>query len=137
MRIGTRGPLRIALLMVVALAIIVIAIPAALAAVASGQPIIGAFAITAVAIASMFFARGFLLGTYVTDDSLIIRRMFATSVIPWNEIILDTSDDQIRLRDASNCPMSTHIGARNIDFLWRSHAYAAAADQLINWREQR
>lgn len=137
LRIGTRGPLRIALLMVVTLAIIVVAIPAALAAVVSTQPILGALAITAVAIASMFLARGFLLGTYVTDDSLIIRRMFATSVIPWNDITITAQDPVISVRDSHDGEYSTHIGSQRIDYLWRPHALAAASDQLLNWSERR
>lgn len=137
LRIGSRGPLRIALLMVVTLAIIVVAIPAALAAVVSSQPIIGSLAITAVAIASMFLGRGFLLGTYVTDDSLIIRRMFATTVIPWTDITITVQDHATRVRDSQEREFSTHIGLRRIDYIWRPHALAAASDQLLNWSERR
>lgn len=137
LRIGTRGPLRIAFLVLVALALLVVALPAALAAVVSSQPIIGALTIIALAVSSMFLARGFLVGTYVNDDSLIIRRMFATAVIPWNEATIRVSDDQVRVRDSHDQDLSTHIGSRQIDYLWRAHALAAAMDQLANWSEQR
>jgi hypothetical protein len=128
---------RIALLLVTAVALTIAAIPAALAAVVSGQAFIGACAMVAVTVATMFLARGFLLGTYVTDDSLIIRRMFSTTVIPWDEISVTIVDHQTQVRDSIDHEIATHIGPRQLDYWFRPHAYAMAADQLINWCERR
>jgi hypothetical protein len=144
-RVPARGPLRLAVLVLVTLFSMSL-LGSALFALAGMRSPAGVGIAMAVIVLSLpiigLVSRAWVLGTFVNDTGVKISRWWRTEHVPWpaidsvdeqagmggHQVILVTTDGMIR----------TSIGSATLDTLLRTEAWSIAVDRMQTWwRESR
>lgn len=147
-RITPRGPVRLALLLV-STAVIVIAAGSALLVGLSGAPLGATFIAAAIVGAALLLVlRGWVVGTYVTDDEVTIETTFARTSVRWSGVAsVDVVDGRrgflglpVRaparesvLTLADGTELRTHIYSTSPDLWLRPEAFDMATSRLQRW----
>lgn len=150
-RVSRRGPVRVIALTLLALAVAATTGTVLGAGLSAGFSwlVVGGAALVATGLALML--RGWVVGTAVTDDALVVETVWRRRVVPWTEIV---ALDQV----AGSCPLlgtplpvrgtrvvarthdgaiPTHVYTTSPDYLGRAEAWDMAVLRLQRWREGR
>jgi hypothetical protein len=136
-RVPSRGPLRIALLVAGTAGLTMLA-GSALSA-ATGTSWLLLFPVSALlATFLVLLLRCWSVGTYVNDSGIAVQRLLGTDSARWAQI-RDVMDESglviVTLRDGR--PLRTHISRRSLDLIGRPEAYDMAKLALQRWGDQR
>ncbi|MHB1212301.1 MAG: hypothetical protein ACYC0W_08585 [Candidatus Nanopelagicales bacterium] len=149
-RVAARGPLRVAVLVLGSLAVVVAAGTSMMAAVATGFSFATVVSAAVVASGVFLVLRGWVVGTYVNDDALLVETTWRRRVLPWSEVTgLDRSPtgcplaglpvpvrgERVIAFDAAGAPVPTHVYSTSPDLLLRAEAYDMTALRLLRWRQ--
>ena len=132
-RIPARGPWRLILLVGASLLIVMFA-GVAIMAVAGADilPVLATGAVLASAV--VILLRGWSIGTYVNDDTMIIRRMFSSAACRWSNVArVECSRRALVLYLVDGSMIVTSIRANSLDTWLRPSAYDAAMIAFENW----
>jgi len=92
--------------------------------------------------------RGWIVGTYVSDDAVRIETVFGRHEVPWSTITsvdvvearcpmlgtpLRTPGRRVVLVTTQDATLMTHVYTTSPDILMRSEAFDVAASRLRNW----
>lgn len=150
-RITPRGPLRIAALAVASAVMVTTTASFVLSAVTAGlspTTLIGAALAATMLVAIL---RGWVVGTYVTDEAIAIDRTWSRDVLPWSDVIDIECQEQsapflglplpvralrstVRAADGRRIP--THVYATSPDLWLRPEAFDMARIRLERWQGQ-
>ena len=136
-RLPSRGPLRLALLVVGTIGLTVLTGTALTAAIGTSWPLL--FPVSAlIATFLVMLLRCWSIGTYVNDAGIAVQRLLRTDSARWTEV-RDVVDESglviVTLRNGRR--FSTHIGRRSLDLIGRAEAYDIAKLALQRWGEHR
>lgn len=150
-RVSRRGPVRVAglvlLTLVVAMATGTV-LGAGLQAGFHWGVVVGA-AVTASGL--VLVLRGWVVGTFVTDDGLVVETLWRRREVPWTELTdlavrgcrcpllglpIPVSGTRVVAVTASGA-MPTHVYSTSPDYLGRTEAWDMAVLRLQRWREAR
>ncbi len=136
-RVPTRGPLRIALLVTGTAGLTMLTGSALSAAIGTSWVLL--FPVSAlIATFLVLLLRCWSVGTYVNDAGIAVQRLLGTDSARWAQVrdVVDESGVVIvTLRDGRR--FSTHISRRSLDLIGRAEAYDMAKLALQRWGEQR
>lgn len=150
-RVSRRGPVRLLALLALTLAVAAVAgtvLGAGLSAGFSWPVVVGA-AVVATGIALML--RGWVVGTAVTDDALVVESVWRRRVVPWREVLaldlvegpcpllgtpIPVRGTRVVARTAAG-PLPTHLYTTSPDYLGRAEAWDMAVLRLQRWRAGR
>lgn len=144
-RVPARGPLRLAVLILVTLFSMSL-LGSALFALAGMRSAAGIGIAMAVILLSLpiigLVSRAWVLGTFVNDSGVKISRWWRTEHVPW--LAIDSIDEQpgtgghhVVLVTTEGI-VHTSIGSANLDTLLRTEAWSIAVDRMRTWwRESR
>jgi hypothetical protein len=137
LRITGRGPLRVALLLVLTTATFGVGLMGTL--VVATSPSVPALILLIAVLVTLLLvtARGWQVGTYVSDLGVRVIRMTRTLHIPWPDVIaIDTGTTAVVLRTAEG-EIRTHVAHRGLDYLGRRESWDIARDRITNWWQGR
>lgn len=148
LRACSRGPVRLTLLLA-ATALIVIGLGTAVMASLATGAIAPTILVAAIGATLVFLVlRGWVAGTYVSDDAVRIETVFRRQEIPWTAIasvdiveapcpLLGTpvrvAGRRVVLTTTHSAMLGTHVYTSSPDFLMRSEGFDVAATRLRNW----
>ena len=148
LRVCSRGLVRLTLL-VIATALIVIGLGTAVMASLATGAIAPTIVVAAVGATLVFLVlRGWVVGTYVSDDAVRIETVFRRNEIPWTTIAsVDIVEEpcplmgtpvrvtgrRVVLTTTHTARLGTHVYTTSPDILMRSEAFDVAASRLRNW----
>jgi hypothetical protein len=150
-RVSARGPLRVAMLVLGSLAVVIVAGTSMMAAVATGFSVATVVSAAVVASGVFLVLRGWVVGTYVSDDALLVETTWRRMVLPWPEVTrLDRISTRVPLAgvpvpvrgerviavDAAGRLVPTHVYSTSPDLVLRPEAYDMAALRLQRWRQE-
>ncbi len=148
-RITPRGPLRLAGLAIATTVMVTTTASFMMATVAAGlsaTTLIGAALAATLLVAIL---RGWVVGTYVTDDGISIDRTWSRDVIPWADVAaIDCEEEpapflgmpvrvttlRSSVRLASGRRIPTHVYATSPDLWLRPEAFDMARGRLERWQ---
>ena len=151
-RVCPRGLLRVALLLVTTAVTVVGLGTAVLASLSTGAvaPTIVVAAVGATLV--VLVLRGWIVGTYVSDDAVRIETVLRRNEIPWSHIasvdIIDapcpllgtpirTAGRRAVLTTTTGAVLGSHVYTTSPDILMRAEAFDIAASRLRNWSQPR
>ena len=148
LRVSPRGPIRLAVLVAGSALVTIVMGTAVMAAAASGlawPTVVGG----AVAATGLFLLlRGWVVGTYVSDDALTIETMLRRRSLPWSGVSamrvaemacpflglpLGVSARRVIVTDYSGFEHGTHVYSTSPDYWLRPEAFDMAALRLERW----
>jgi len=148
LRVCPRGLVRVALLLI-ATAVAVIGLGTAVMASLATGAIAPTIVVAAVGATLVFLVlRGWIVGTYVSDDAVRIETVFGRHEVPWSTITsvdvvearcpmlgtpLRTHGRRVVLVTTQDATLMTHVYTTSPDILMRSEAFDVAASRLRNW----
>jgi hypothetical protein len=95
-------------------------------------PVLATGAVLASAV--VLLLRGWSIGTYVNDDTMIVRRMFSSVVCRWSSVAsIECSEHAVVLYLVDGSRILTSITANSLDTWLRPSAYDAAVIAFENW----
>ena len=151
-RVAARGPIRILALAALGLLTVSVLGTALIAGLTMGidwpTMLLAALGATGLALE----LRGWVVGTYVTDDAVIVETLLHRHVLPWSSVTAINWTDAdcpllglpVRVRGTRSHVMlrsgevvPTHIYTSSPDLWLRAEATDAACIRLENWQQQR
>lgn len=151
-RITPRGPLRVAALLLASTATVIGISMTVLANVQVGLTVPGLAASAVCATALLLVLRGWVVGTYVTDDQVRVETTWRRRTLPWSQVTAITVAtcrgpflglpvpvpvERAQLRLVSGDGVATHVSTGSPDLWLRREAFDIAVDRLANWRDHR
>jgi len=147
-RVTPRGPIRLlvlALATVVTVFLLTAALLTAIAAPLSAATFVSAgIAATCV----VLVLRGWVVGTYVNDDGVVVDTVIRRRSVPWSAVArvacldgrarllgtpLQVPGRRVVLLTTSGQTVETHVQSTSPDLLWRPEAFDVARDRMENW----
>jgi hypothetical protein len=147
-RVMPRGPVRVVVLVFATAATVVFLATALIAALIA--PALPAVLVSAAVAASACFLilRGWVVGTFVSDEAVRIESLFGRDEVPWSlieavacrpepgpflGIPLPIHGDRVSLALADGRRLGTHVYAASPDLWLRHEAFDMARLRLENW----
>lgn len=131
-RIGTRGALRISLLIALAVSIAIFSGGVILVGFTSGFS--GWTFLSSALLASLcvILARGSVSGTYVNDEGIAIRNLWSSRFFPWEQSLVIPVGNVITVHN-SRGTFRTHVGRWSIDWPTGGERYDIAFHSIRTW----
>lgn len=147
-RITPRGPLRLLILGVGTIVTVFLLTAALLTAIESP---LSAATFVAAGVAATCVAvvlRGWVVGTFVNDDGIVMDTLLRRTSISWTSVAavacledgarllgthLRVPGRRIVLITTSGQTHETHLSSASLDLLWRREAFSIAQERLENW----
>ncbi len=151
-RVANRGPVRLAVLLVGTATVSVAAGASILAGLASGPSVLTIVVAAALACALVALLRGWIVGTYVTDDAVTVETVLRRFSCAWTEVREIVVDEVpcpylgLPLRSAASrsflvlrggTRIATHVYATSLDLWLRPEAFDIAVLRLQRWLPER
>lgn len=136
LRIPSRGPLHIAVL-VTATVLLVMLTGTLILAGMSNWVILGLISLV-IASFTVVLLRAWSAGTYVNDDGIVVQRLFAADVAPWRDVhqLITDSQGRVNILLFTGQQYRTHIWPRSLDLIGRTEAYDIAVAKIMRWFTQ-
>lgn len=151
-RITPRGPIRLATLLIGS-AVVAMAgaslMMAALTTVTSATTVIGG---ALVATAIVLILRGWVVGTYVSDDAVTVETTWRRTTVPWTAVRsvstepcrapflglpLPMASTRSVVTTTDGATLPTHVYSCSPDLWLRAEAFDMASLRLERWRDER
>ena len=151
-RVAPRGPVRLAVLLLASLATVVATGLTLLAGLQVGVTAPGVVSAALCATALLLVLRGWVVGTYVTDDLVRVETTWRRTVrewtslrgvetrrvpCPWLGLPVPVPAQRTFLVAQDGSPIATHVFTTSPDLWLRPEAFDMARIRLDNWREAR
>lgn len=147
-RITPRGPFRLLMLGLATILTVFLTTASLLTAIAA--PLSAATFVSAGIAATCvgLVLRGWVVGTYVNDDEVVVDRLLRRQRIPWSAVSsvacldgrarllgspLRVPGRRVVLRTTSGQTVETHVQSTSPDLLWRPESFTIACERLENW----
>jgi hypothetical protein len=136
LRIPSRGPIRLALLLLATLFLVMVSGSLILAGLSNLILLIPASFV--IATFTLVLLRAWTTGTYVNDDGVVIQHILRADVAPWRDVHTIVTDGKGRLWVIllTGQRFRTDISPRSLDLIGRGEAYAIAVARLNRWFTQ-
>lgn len=134
LRVPSRGPLRLVVLLAATLGIVFLSASVFLAAAQVGwvMVLLGGFVVASL---TVLVLRAWVVGTYVNDDGFAVQRLLRANVGPWRDVwAVNEVGGRLVLHLVNGERIPTHINRRGLDLLGRPTAFEMAALRFERWR---
>jgi hypothetical protein len=131
-RIGTRGTLRILILIALAVGIAISAGGVILVGFSLGFSGWTFFSSALLATACVLLARASVSGTYVNDDGIAIRKLWSSRFFPWAHTYVFPEGSSILVHHSGRT-YDTHIRRRSIDWPTGGERFDMAVQAIRSW----
>ncbi len=151
-RITPRGPVRLATLLLGSAVVAMVGatlMMAALTTVVSATTVIGG---ALVATAIVLVLRGWVVGTYVSDEAVTVETTWRRTTVPWDDVRAVTTQDvrapflglpvpvaamRSLVTTTDGRTLATHVYSCSPDLWLRAEAFDMARLRLERWRDER
>jgi hypothetical protein len=151
-RITPRGPIRLATLLIASAVVAMAGASLMMAALTTAVSVATVIGGALVATAIMLILRGWVVGTYVSDDAVTVETTWRRVTVPWDDVRAITTErcrspflglpvhvastrSVLTLADGSTLP--THVSSCSPDLWLRAEAFDMASLRLERWLDER
>lgn len=150
-RITPRGPIRLAVLVLGSLAVTMGIATVLVASLTTPPTWLTVVAAALCATALFLVLRGWIVGTYVSDERVRIDRLWRRTALPWGQVRevrteagrqpwlglpIPVRAQRVVLVDTSGAGHGTHVYTTSLDLWLRPEAFDIAALRLERWRQE-